>query len=211
MAATAGAPVAASDADPGDRAKLAYTLSGPDADLFTIDGDALTYRLFDVDAHLLTIESDTGQITVGPQTVIDRQTQPTYRLRVDATDPHGARVSIFVTVTTPGGGGGGGAGGGAGGGGGGAGGGGGGAGGGGGGAGGGGGGGPAESQQPAPAGFTDVDPDSSHAAGIDALAAAGITVGCATEPLRYCPHSPVTRAQMATFLTRALQLDPAPA
>ena len=79
-----------------------------------IDGDALTYRLFDVDAHLFTIESDTGQITVGPQTVIDRQTQPTYRLRVDATDPHGARVSIFVTVTvtTPGGGGAGGAGGG---------------------------------------------------------------------------------------------------
>ena len=56
-----------------------------------IDGDALTYRLFDVDAHLFTIESATGQITVGPQTVIDRQTQPTYRLRVDATDPHGAK------------------------------------------------------------------------------------------------------------------------
>ena len=159
-----------------------------------IDGDALTYRLFDVDAHLFTIESATGQITVGPQTVIDRQTQPTYRLRVDATDPHGARVSIFVTVTvtTPGGGGGGGAGGG-------------GAGGGGGGA----GGGPDGSQQPAPAGFTDVDPDSTHAAGIDTLAAAGITVGCATEPLRYCPDSPVTRAQMATFLTRALDLPPA--
>ena len=61
----------------------------------------------------------------------------------------------------------------------------------------------------APAGFADVDPDSTHAAGIDALAAAGITVGCATEPLRYCPHSPVTRAQMATFLTRALSLAPA--
>ena len=167
-----------------------------------IDGDALTYRLFDVDAHLFTIESDTGQITVGPQTVIDRQTQPTYRLRVDATDPHGARVSIFVTVTVTttatgeGGGGGGGAGGGGGG-------------GGGGGAGGGGGGGPAESQQPQPAGFTDVNPNSTHAANIDTLAAAGITVGCSTEPLRYCPHNPVTRAQMATFLTRALDLPPA--
>ena len=160
-----------------------------------IDGDALTYRLFDVDAHLFTIESATGQITVGPQTVIDRQTQPTYRLRVDATDPHGARVSIFVTVTVTttatgegaGGAGGGGAGGG----------------------GGGAGGGPDGSQQPAPAGFTDVNPDSSHAAGIDTLAAAGITVGCSTEPLRYCPHNPVTRAQMATFLTRALGLAPA--
>ena len=155
-----------------------------------IDGDALTYRLFDVDAHLFTIESATGQITVGPQTVIDRQTQPTYRLRVDATDPHGARVSIFVTVTvttTATGEGAGGAGGG----------------------GGGAGGGPDGSQQPAPAGFTDVNPDSSHAAGIDTLAAAGITVGCSTEPLRYCPHNPVTRAQMATFLTRALGLAPA--
>ena len=150
-----------------------------------IDGDALTYRLFDVDAHLFTIESDTGQITVGPQTVIDRQTQPTYRLRVDATDPDGARVSIFVnvTVTTPGGGGGAG--------------------------GGGGGGGPDGSQQPAPAGFADVDPDSTHAAGIDALAAAGITVGCSTETLRYCPDNPVTRAQMATFLVRALNLPAA--
>ena len=53
------------------------------------------------------------------------------------------------------------------------------------------------------------DPDSTHAAGIDALAAAGITAGCSTEPLRYCPDNPVTRAQMATFLTRALSLAPA--
>ena len=60
-----------------------------------------------------------------------------------------------------------------------------------------------------PAGFADVDPDSTHAAGIDALAAAGITAGCSTEPLRYCPDNPVTRAQMATFLTRALSLAPA--
>ena len=60
-----------------------------------------------------------------------------------------------------------------------------------------------------PAGFADVDPDSTHAANIDAIAAAGITQGCATDPLRYCPDRPVTRAQMATFLTRALDL-PAP-
>ena len=45
-----------------------------------------------------------------------------------------------------------------------------------------------------------------HAAAIDALYAAGITTGCATEPLRYCPDQPVTRAPMATFLTRALEL-----
>ena len=59
------------------------------------------------------------------------------------------------------------------------------------------------------AGFADVDPASVHAPHIDALAAAGITVGCAvTPPLRFCPDQPVTRAQMATFLTRALNLTP---
>ena len=54
-----------------------------------------------------------------------------------------------------------------------------------------------------PAGFADVDEGSSHAAGINAIAVAGITDGCSTEPLRYCPESPVTRAEMATFLSRA--------
>ena len=54
-----------------------------------------------------------------------------------------------------------------------------------------------------PAGFTDTD-GNVHAPNIDALAAAGITTGCGTEPLRYCPDQPVTRAQMATFLHRAL-------
>ena len=55
---------------------------------------------------------------------------------------------------------------------------------------------------PAPAaGFTDTD-RTAHAANIDALHRAGITIGCATEPLQYCPHDPVTRAQMATFLYR---------
>lgn len=43
-----------------------------------------------------------------------------------------------------------------------------------------------------------------HAAAIAAIASAGITTGCA--PARYCPTSPVTRAQIATFLTRALSL-----
>ena len=56
-----------------------------------------------------------------------------------------------------------------------------------------------------PAGFTDTE-GSTHAASIDALAAAGVTVGCTTEPFRYCPSRPVTRAQMATFLARALGL-----
>ena len=54
------------------------------------------------------------------------------------------------------------------------------------------------------AGFADVAASHTHAASINALAAAGVTTGCATQPsLRYCPQKPVTRAQMATFLARA--------
>ena len=64
--------------------------------------------------------------------------------------------------------------------------------------------------EPAPAaGFFDTF-GHVHAANIDALAAAGITAGCATEPARYCPDDPVTRGQMATFLARALGLVPLP-
>ena len=57
------------------------------------------------------------------------------------------------------------------------------------------------------AGFADTA-GNRHAAGIDALAAAGITTGCAASPVRYCPDRPVTRGQMATFLARALDLVP---
>jgi flagellum-specific peptidoglycan hydrolase FlgJ len=49
-----------------------------------------------------------------------------------------------------------------------------------------------------------------HQAGVDAVAAAGITEGCATG--RFCPGASVTRGQMASFLQRALSLpDRAPA
>ena len=61
----------------------------------------------------------------------------------------------------------------------------------------------------APAGFVDIE-GNPHAPDIDALAAAGVTAGCKREPLRYCPTDPVTRAQMATFLARALGLVEAP-
>jgi len=47
--------------------------------------------------------------------------------------------------------------------------------------------------------FTDDD-DSPFEAEIGAIAAAGITVGCA--PDRFCPDEPVSRAQMATFIVR---------
>ncbi|MDE0169778.1 MAG: S-layer homology domain-containing protein [bacterium] len=60
------------------------------------------------------------------------------------------------------------------------------------------------------AGFTDTA-GNTHEANIDALAAAGVTAGCRTDPLRYCPDKAVTRAQMATFLVRALDLMPEPA
>ena len=53
------------------------------------------------------------------------------------------------------------------------------------------------------AGFADTG-GNTHQTNIDALAAVGITAGCDTDPLRYCPNDPVTRAQMATFLHRAL-------
>ncbi len=41
-----------------------------------------------------------------------------------------------------------------------------------------------------------------HEPAIDSVAAAGITNGCG--PRRYCPSTPVSRAQMAAFLRRAL-------
>ena len=65
-----------------------------------------------------------------------------------------------------------------------------------------------EPEAEARAGFADVDPSGVHAANIDALFAAGITAGCFTEPLRFCPEDTLNRAQMATFLARALDLEP---
>jgi len=54
-----------------------------------------------------------------------------------------------------------------------------------------------------------VDDDSSiHESAIQTLAANGVTNGCAPE--RFCPDRGVTRAEMASFLTRILELPPAP-
>ena len=41
---------------------------------------------------------------------------------------------------------------------------------------------------------------------IEELYALGITGGCATAPLRYCPDNPNTRAQMAVFLVKTFHL-----
>lgn len=54
--------------------------------------------------------------------------------------------------------------------------------------------------------FPDVDPDSVHAPNIADLAARGITTGDADG--NYNPNDDVTRAQFATFLVRALEIDP---
>jgi hypothetical protein len=50
--------------------------------------------------------------------------------------------------------------------------------------------------------FDDVS--GTHRRAVNALAEAGITRGCTASD--FCPHEPVTRAQMATFLQRALKL-----
>ena len=56
--------------------------------------------------------------------------------------------------------------------------------------------------------FEDVDAGQWWAPYVERLVELGVTRGCATEPDRFCPDSPVTRGQMATFLARALRLEP---
>ena len=57
--------------------------------------------------------------------------------------------------------------------------------------------------------FTDVDAGQWWAGHVERLAELDVTGGCVSEPAQYCPDSPVTRAQMATFFRRAFLLDPA--
>ncbi len=54
--------------------------------------------------------------------------------------------------------------------------------------------------------FGDVPPDSLFAAWIEDLYNRGITAGCSSSPLLYCPADPNTRAQMAVFLTKTFSL-----
>ena len=53
--------------------------------------------------------------------------------------------------------------------------------------------------------FADVPATHAFASWIEAFADTGITSGCGTNPLRYCPDDVVTRGQMAVFLMRATQ------
>ena len=62
------------------------------------------------------------------------------------------------------------------------------------------------SPAPAAATFGDVPIDHPFFEFIEALAASGITSGCNAEPPQYCPDAPLTRGQMAVFLSKALGL-----
>jgi hypothetical protein len=54
--------------------------------------------------------------------------------------------------------------------------------------------------------FDDVPGDDPYFQYVEALVASGITSGCGTNPPRYCPDAPLTRRQMAVFLSKALGL-----
>jgi hypothetical protein len=59
-----------------------------------------------------------------------------------------------------------------------------------------------------PPGGTFFDDDGSvHEGAIEAIAAAGLTVGCDRSGEWFCPDRAVTRAEMATFLVRALGVE----
>ena len=58
--------------------------------------------------------------------------------------------------------------------------------------------------------FADVGAGEWWAGHVERLAELGVTAGCARGPARFCPQEPVTRAQMASFLVRALGLSGGP-
>lgn len=60
-----------------------------------------------------------------------------------------------------------------------------------------------------PGPFADVPANHPHVGGIEAIVDAAVTAGCNPDGSRYCPEASVTRGQMATFLTRALDLPDA--
>jgi hypothetical protein len=58
--------------------------------------------------------------------------------------------------------------------------------------------------------FADVPVDHPFWAQIEAFYTAGITTGCGYAPLIYCPDRPVTRAEIAVFLERAMHYPALP-
>ena len=54
--------------------------------------------------------------------------------------------------------------------------------------------------------FDDVPANDPYFEYVEALVASGITSGCSSSPPRFCPDAPLTRRQMAVFLSKALGL-----
>ena len=67
----------------------------------------------------------------------------------------------------------------------------------------------AQNEQPPGGRFFD-DNETVHEPNIEAIAAIGVTAGCVPEGTAFCPEARVTRQQMASFVARALDLDPGP-
>ena len=61
-----------------------------------------------------------------------------------------------------------------------------------------------QTQAAVPNQFTDVSSTHWAVAWINQLYTEGVTSGCGTNPLRYCPDAVVTRAEMAVFLVRVI-------
>ncbi|HVR32132.1 MAG TPA: S-layer homology domain-containing protein, partial [Acidimicrobiia bacterium] len=55
--------------------------------------------------------------------------------------------------------------------------------------------------------FSDVPSDAWYAGAAEGILAAGVTAGCSTAPLSYCPDAAVARDSMASFLARSLGLS----
>jgi len=56
--------------------------------------------------------------------------------------------------------------------------------------------------------FVDVPSGAWYATAVERIYDLGITNGCLNKPLRFCPGASVTRGEAATFLARALNLEP---
>lgn len=68
----------------------------------------------------------------------------------------------------------------------------------------------AEPVEPLTGVFADVDAAAFHAGAVERIFELGVTLGCSTAPLRYCPAGAVSRAEMASFLARAFELAQTP-
>lgn len=56
--------------------------------------------------------------------------------------------------------------------------------------------------------FIDASASPAHAGNINAIAVAGISLGCNADGTEFCPEDVVSRGQMASFLARAMDLAP---